>query len=146
MSWTEQQDATLRKCIDELSCEKCNDSFRPDCPCETFKKKKTWETIAKKVGKTYGSCQARWNGHLDPYLYLEPWSPEEEQIMKEIYADKKTYNTWVKRALRLQELTKNPKRRNGGIVCLKCLSWDKKPKKRVAKKKRDESDSEFDEK
>ena len=124
-SWTPAEDQLLTKAVQELSCQVCEENFRPDCPCETFKKKATWESIAKKIsGRTFGGVQARWNGFLDPRLDNSPWTTELDQKLLQIY-DSPNFSTWV---LRARELSLPGKRRNGGDVAARYFYLVKKQK------------------
>ena len=127
-SWSEEEDKKLKTFVESMSCENCPNIYRPDCQCEIFKKKSTWEEIAKKMKtRTYGACQGRWNSSLDPHVCQQPWSKEEENFLLEIYNNKK-YNTWVKRAIKLKDVS--IKRRNGGDVASKYFELTKIQKKK----------------
>eukprot|EP01080_Neovahlkampfia_damariscottae_P004957 gene4957-8551_t len=108
-SWTELEDEKLTKIVESMSCKECVNIYRPDCTCEVFKKKQTWEEIAKQMkSRTYGACQGRWCSQLDPLVHKESWTKEEEELLMKIYS-KKEYNTWVKRALKLMEVNEGQK-------------------------------------
>eukprot|EP00759_Apiculatamorpha_spiralis_P005450 PhF_6_TR13284/c0_g1_i2/m.21056 len=122
-SWTPAEDATLTSAVNELSCSKCSNIYRPDCECKTFMKKKTWDDISKTVGggRTSGACQARWCSKLDPMLDVSPWDDAmDRKLLKMVEAKE---GTWVTRA---QKLSKPPKRRNGGEVAKRYFELSKK--------------------
>ena len=127
-SWTEKEDALLRKEVAALSCEECLKMFRSDCACGVFAKKSTWDDVASRVpGRSSGSCQGRWNSVLDPFLQEDEWTPSEEERLLRLFKEKGT-DTWQKRA---RALSSGGKRRSGAHVASKYFKLQKKKKRKV---------------
>lgn len=79
-----------------------------------------WKKVGKEMNLTPGSCQARWNTHLDPTVDRSAWTPELDARLLELYKDK-SFNSWSKRAAELArgKTTESglPMRRSGADVC-----------------------------
>lgn len=105
-----------------------------------------WKLVSSEMNMTAGSCQARWNTHLDPTVDRSPWTEELDRRLLELYADKK-FNSWSKRAAELAKgkMTEGegddgsyPMRRSGADVCERYFYLIKK--KQVEKRKKEESE------
>ena len=74
--WTKEENELLRKTVEELGT-------------------KDWTEIAKEIpDRAAKQCREHWSMYLDPNLNKNPWTPEEDRIIKE--RQKKIGNQWKK--------------------------------------------------
>lgn len=73
--WTKHEDLTITKLVAELGANK-------------------WSLIAKQLpGRIGKQCRERWFNHLNPDINKDPWTEEEEQILKEAHS--RVGNKWA---------------------------------------------------
>ncbi|GAA5869062.1 hypothetical protein JCM8547_008689 [Rhodosporidiobolus lusitaniae] len=66
--WTQEQDDKLRALVARYGSEK-------------------WVIIAGEMGTRSGKqCRERWHNHLDPSINKSDWTPEEVQLIRDLYA------------------------------------------------------------
>eukprot|EP00177_Eucheuma_denticulatum_P002778 GFKZ01004993.1.p1 GENE.GFKZ01004993.1~~GFKZ01004993.1.p1 ORF type:complete len:1016 (+),score=123.03 GFKZ01004993.1:873-3920(+) len=73
--WTQQEDETITRLVAELGANK-------------------WSLIAKQLpGRIGKQCRERWFNHLNPAINKNPWTEEEEQILREAHS--RIGNKWA---------------------------------------------------
>lgn len=73
--WTQHEDSTITRLVEELGANK-------------------WSLIAKQLqGRIGKQCRERWFNHLNPAINKDPWTEEEEQILKEAHS--RIGNKWA---------------------------------------------------
>lgn len=73
--WTQHEDDTITRLVGELGANK-------------------WSQIAKQLtGRIGKQCRERWFNHLNPEINKDPWTEEEEQILKEAHS--RIGNKWA---------------------------------------------------
>ncbi|GAA6018348.1 hypothetical protein JCM11491_005941 [Sporobolomyces phaffii] len=76
--WTPGEDTLLRSLVNKYGCEK-------------------WVLIAGDLGTRSGKqCRERWHNHLNPSINKSEWTPEEDALIKELYA--KIGSRWAEMA------------------------------------------------
>jgi hypothetical protein len=140
--WTQQDDDKLWKIVKDLQHE----TGKPDNQAH----KVNWKEVAKRMGKTLGACQARWNVHLDPLVDRSPWTPALDAQLLGLYKDK-VHNSWSKRAAVLANGKTNedglPFRRSGADVCERYFFLVKqgKPSKASEQEENEDEDDKVEE-
>jgi hypothetical protein len=139
--WTQQDDDKLWKIVKDLQHE----TGKPDNQAH----KVNWKEVAKRMGKTLGACQARWNVHLDPLVDRSPWTPALDAQLLGLYKDK-VHNSWSKRAAVLANGKTNedglPFRRSGADVCERYFFLVKQGKPSKASEQEENEDEDEDDK
>lgn len=73
--WTQHEDETITRLVAELGANK-------------------WSLIAKQLpGRIGKQCRERWFNHLNPDIKKEPWTEQEEEILKEAHS--RIGNKWA---------------------------------------------------
>lgn len=73
--WTQHEDNTITRLVADLGANK-------------------WSLIAKQLpGRIGKQCRERWFNHLNPAINKDPWTEEEEQILKEAHS--RIGNKWA---------------------------------------------------
>lgn len=73
--WTQHEDETITRLVAELGANK-------------------WSLIAKQLpGRIGKQCRERWFNHLNPDIKKEPWTEQEEEILKEAHT--RIGNKWA---------------------------------------------------
>lgn len=73
--WTQHEDDTITRLVADLGANK-------------------WSLIAKQLpGRIGKQCRERWFNHLNPAINKDPWTEEEEQILKEAHS--RIGNKWA---------------------------------------------------
>lgn len=94
-SWTPQEDARLVELVKKES------AVPPSISAS-----KTWSRVASQLtNRTGKQCRERYLNQLKPGIRRDPWSPEEERILRETHA--KIGNKWVTIAQQLPGRTDN---------------------------------------
>lgn len=94
-SWTTEEDATLVELVKKES------AVPPSITAS-----KTWSRVAAQLtNRTGKQCRERYLNQLKPGIRRDPWSPEEERILREAHA--KIGNKWVTIANQLPGRTDN---------------------------------------
>ncbi|GAA5920143.1 hypothetical protein JCM1841_004460 [Sporobolomyces salmonicolor] len=76
--WTPAEDTQLKALVAKYGCEK-------------------WVMIANEIGTRSGKqCRERWHNHLDPTINKGDWTPEEDALIRELYA--KIGSRWAEMA------------------------------------------------
>jgi hypothetical protein len=137
--WTQQDDDKLWKIVKDLQHE----TGKPDNQAH----KVNWKEVGKRMGKTLGACQARWNVHLDPLVDRSPWTPALDAQLLELYKDKE-HNSWSKRAAVLANGKTNedglPFRRSGADVCERYFFLVKQGRSSTKKNSSEQEDEDED--
>lgn len=73
--WTQHEDDTITRLVSELGANK-------------------WSLIAKQLpGRIGKQCRERWFNHLNPEINKDPWTEEEEEVLRQAHA--KFGNKWA---------------------------------------------------